>query len=522
MRRGAAAFGSLLSVPAQALSGVVARTFSYDFYDRIHITTTLLDLGNVIGLQSRAIAVWNSFRRVQRLSSVAAVGADGIALTGGPASLPYDFPVLGETIYTLTVSPEGPPTVNATFTFDFVPYDITLRVVGSRVTAWTFAPDWSSPVVERLEWKTDVLSSFDGGEQRGSLRLGPRASFEFEAFFSGDERRRAETLIWGWGARVWALPIWQDGQEPGYDLASGATEILLDTAGRDYASGSLAMILRDSAAYEVLEVDSVAADRIVLRRPTTSAWPGSYRVFPARIARLMDQVRLPRWDGSASGVRVILSTTTAVDRPADDGHATHRGYPVLTLAPNWAGGFDLEMARKLAEIDNMTGRTFVDDESGIPVTTQRMRFLWTTRAELETWRSMLYALRGRAGAVWVPTWTDDLAVAVDIASAATAIDVRSVGYVRQINLDPGRADIRIEVSSGAVFYRRITGCSEISTTIERIQIDASLGVAVTTAQVVSVSFMALSRIDSDAVELSHWTGSVSESAVAFRSYRHDV
>ena len=270
---GAAVAPSFLAVPAQSLAGVALRSFGLDFFDRLHITTTLLDLGNVVGLQSRTITVWNAFRRVQTLADIAETGVDGITFTGGGVP-PYDFPVLGEVTYSITVSPEGPPTVDATFVWDFAPYDLTLRVTGSRVTAWSFEPDWSSPVVERLEWKTDLLQSFDGSEQRGALRLGPRASWEFESFFTGADRRRAETVMWGWGARVWALPIWTDGLDLGADLPLGSTEILLDTAGRDYSAGSLAMILADSDSFEVLEVDSVAADRIVLRRPTIAAWPG--------------------------------------------------------------------------------------------------------------------------------------------------------------------------------------------------------------------------------------------------------
>lgn len=518
---GAAVAPSFLAVPAQSLAGVALRSFGLDFFDRLHITTTLLDLGNVVGLQSRTITVWNAFRRVQTLADIAETGVVGITFTGGGVP-PYDFPVLGEQTYTITVSPEGPPTVDATFVWDFAPHDLALHVVGSRVTAWSFEPDWSSPVVERLEWKTDLLQSFDGSEQRGALRLGPRASWEFESFFTGADRRRAETVMWGWGARVWALPIWTDGLDLGADLPLGSTEILLDTAGRDYSAGSLAMILADSDSFEVLEVDSVAADRIVLRRPTISAWPGGARVYPARIARLMDTVRIPRWDGSASGARVIFDATAPVDRTADDGTATHRGYPVLTTRPNWSGGFDVEFARKLALIDSMTGRIFVDDEAELPLATQRMRFLFATRAEVTAWRAMLYALRGRAGAAWIPTWEDDFRVVAPIANTATAIDVEATSYARQINLAPGRSDIRIELTDGTVFYRRITGASEASATVETLQIDAALGRTVSVADIVSVSFMALSRLDSDAVELSHWTGETAESAVAFRSFRHDV
>jgi hypothetical protein len=492
-----------------------------DLYERLHISDTLLSLGNVIGQQVRTITVWNAFMRGHFLAAINASGAEGITLTGGIAA-PASFAPLQEASYTLTVGTDGPPAIAAAFTWDFLPYDLVLVITGSRVIPWTFVPDWSAGILERLEWKTDVLQSFDASEQRGALRLGARQRWEFEVFFEGRSRRYAEASAWGWGARVWALPVWIDGQQLGAQLNAGALSVPVATALRAYAAGGLAVVFSDPFTYEVLEVASVGASSITLARATASTWPATATIYPARLARLADQVALPRWSGQASSARLAFEMVTPADYTADAGAVTYRGRPVLTDKPNWVGGFELELSRKLAELDAMTGARVYDDESGIPSARQRMRWTLTSRAEQDTYRRLLYALRGRRGSVWVPTWTDDLVLVATIASGASNIDVDWTGYTRQLNQDTGRRDVRIELASGTILYRRITGAVEVSATVERLSVDAVFPSTIEPADVVQVSFLTLARLDADAIELAHWTSDVSESATTFRGFQHEL
>ncbi len=501
--------------------GDLIEHFSRDFYDRIHISDAVLDLGNVIGLQERTVSIWNSFRRNQPLAALTAENDGGITLDGQPAP-PIDFAVMQERIYTLTVGTSGPPTIDATYTWDFAPYDIVLRVLGSRITAWSFIPDWSNPILERLEWKTDVLQAYDGTEQTRAIRLSPRKTFEFDAFFIAKERRYAESIIWGWGARTWALPVWHDGLDLPNQATAGDTEILLDTPTRDYSADGLAIILRDAFNFEVVEILDVLADRLQLKRPLSSTWAQGTRIYPARSARLSDQVRMPRWDGDASGTRVSFDLAEPVEYAASAGATLYRDYPVLTHRPEWSGGLDLEMQRKLASLDNITGGRVYEDEAGMASTSQVMRWSWVSRAEQETYRRLLYALRGRNGRLWVPTWARDLLVVTAIGSSATNIDFEFCAYTKQIAQAPNRRDIRIELRSGQVFYRRITGSEEVDDNTERLGINAPLGLLVQVEDVVSVSFMALSRLEGDTVELAHWTGEVCDSVTTFRSSRNDI
>lgn len=517
---GANAFGALLGPSEPTYAGLRIEAFGGDFFERIHYSFKLADLGNVIGLQVLTLYVWNAFRRSERLLAIDATGADGITQGGGPGAIPFDFPALREEAFTFTVTTDGPANIAAAYAFNWQTLDDTVRIVGSRITGWSFIPDWSGGVVERLSWLTDVLTAFDASEQRRALRLAPRKAVEFDVFFTGRERRYAEAALWGWGARSWALPVWTDGIRTASALAVDDTEIVCDTATRDFAVGSLAMLIGDAFTFETVEVAEVQADRIVLLRGLTADWPAGTWLYPARTARISDRAQLPRWDGDASGARLAFDLLDPVDYTADAGAVTYRGYPVLTMRPNWVGGLSLEMQRKLAELDAMTGPRVYEDESGLPAPVQRMRFLLQTRAEVDAFRRLLYALRGRHGAAWVPTWEDDVEVVATVADTATAVEIAFMSYARQINLATGRRDLRIETRAGQVFYRRIDSVEVISSSVERLTIDAALGVTLAPADILSVSFLQLMRMDSDQIDLAHWTGETAEIATIWRGFQH--
>jgi len=512
----------LLDVQQPLHPGDAVPTFGFDFFDRVHYSWVLYELGNVIGQQQVALTVWNAHRRAERLLAFTPANDEGITVTGGHPGLPFDYSPLLELTYTFTVGTDGPGTIEASYTFDWQTADGVVRLTGSRITAWSFVPDWSSGIVERFEWRTDILRAYSGREQRRALRLAPRKAAEFDVFFLDDDRRYAEAVIFGWGARTWALPVWQDGQQLAAPVAAGGLQIMLETAGRDFAAGSLLVLLHDARTFEVVEVEEVLADRVALARPLASTWPAGTTVWPAREARIDGDAALARWSGQAGGMRLAFSVAEPVDHEATAPAATYRGAPVLEWRPNWTAAPEWALERKVGELDNGVSLPAYEDEAGVPFVRQRMWWTLASLAEVTAMRGLLYWLRGRHRALWVPTWADDLVVVAQIDLAATAVEVRHMDYVRQVAQATGRRDLRIQLQDGTVLYRRVTGSAQISTTVERLTIDAALGRTVQPAEIVQVSFLALMRLDSDAAELAFWTGEVADVPLVFKGFQHDL
>jgi hypothetical protein len=503
--------------------GAPQAMFGDDFFDRIHVEPQVLNLGNVSSVQQRAVRVWNAYRaRALTLTDAALSGGEGIILTA-PGAPPLPFAPMSERTWQIAVGTDGPPVISATLSFRFDGFDaIPVVITGQRIVAWAFAPDWSRGVLERLAWKTDILTSPTQVEQRRGLRSAPRRSFEATMILDGRERVLLDLQVFGWGGRTWALPIWPDVQWLSSEHALGVRVIACDPRHRDFRVGGLVQ-LRGKTAFdvEVAEVESIGGASITLRHPTTKPWPRSTRLYPVRTARLAEPPKVTRLTDQAASISARFDVVEACDWPVVSDAPMYRGYPVLAQRPDETESLSNGWQRALLTLDNEFGRPFVLDPADWAAPTQSHQWRMRGRAERAAVRSWLYTLRGRQRAAWRPTHADDLTLVANLANTATALDVANVGLARFAGLRPGRRDVRIELRGGQAFHRRITAAVTLDDDVERLTIDAALGVDMRPRDVQRISFLVLSRGDSDAAEIEHHTDSdgAADASIVLRAVR---
>jgi hypothetical protein len=508
---------------AGAIQGFIANSYLLDFYYRIHYSDFAFDLGNVITTTARQVLVWNAYLSPRTLGSIDTLNADGITVSG-PVTPPASVPGLKEYTFDVIISTDGPPVIDATITWNWIDAnDAPVALIGSRITAWVWRPNWTRGITERLSWLTDVIRGYDGTEQRIKARKTPRRTFEFEYLVEGAMRRKFEAALWDWQARVWSLPIWTDGQTLSAPVAAGAAAIDVITTDRDYAIGGFAILIDlDTGEHEVVEILTIASNQIGLKRPTEKSWATGKWIYPAKPARLSEQHKLSRFTGDHAGAIAVFNFTDSSDWPAATEATTYRGYPVFASVSNGRAEMTEDYQRRLKTIDSVVGKWSVDDTTGITETT--IGHLWsaTSRAEIAALRSWLYARKGRLTMFWRPTGLVDLLAAQTITDTAMSIDIEWVGYTKYYQVDKNRRDIRIELTNGTVFHRRITSAVEVDATTERIGIDTALGVTATPAEIARISFMVLRRLDTDTLDIAWWTGDVADCQFPMRSLNNDV
>ena len=492
------------------MSGRMAHRHADDLFDRIHVLPTALSLGNVVSELTREIVVWNAWRdRVQTLATLQLVGDAGSVLTA-PAVLPMAVRPMQERVLTLTVGLDGPPVIDARAVLGFVDAATwSIRIEGLRLQAWTLPPDWTEPVVETLAWLTDVQIAVAGTSTRTPLRDAPRRSWEFAVLADRRERRFVEHALFDWSARVWALPVFVDATTLRAPLAAGAAEIPVDVMGLDFVIGGLAMLWRDVAAYELVEVASVDTGGRLLRvrAPTRRAWLAGTRLIPCRPARLTDTPELRRHSDRLMQTQLRFEATEPSDWPALLPVTRYRGFPVLAQRSDESRDPSASIARRFDLLDGEVGRTHADDLSGLAWTSQTHAWRVVGRAERARLRSLLYGLQGRAEALWLPTWTDDLEVIETIGASAVTLTVAACGISRSLRQQAGRRHVRIELVDGTVFHRAIEAASEVvlasGETHERVRIDAALGQIVGPERIRLACWMALVTLAGDTIELRH-------------------
>ena len=510
-----------VSTTPRALQGLQVCSYSDDYYHRIHISPGELVLGNIASTQVTTVRLWNAFLTPENVLGMDGL-EEGLTVTP-PAALPMKLGALQETDWLVAVTPDGPSTLDATVRWVFEDAKApALRITGNRIVPWGFAPNWSSPLLETLSWLTNILANNRGAEQRRSLRAAPRKGWQASFTAEGTERALFDLSMAGWGRRVWALPVWVDVLQLDAALPAGSSAIACDTTGRDFRVGGLAL-LRGETAFdtEAVEILDMTAAGLTLKRVTQSTWPAGTRLYPLRSARMTEMPQTTRRTDALLQADCSFELTESADWPAALPTTLYRGRPVFAQRPDESTDLSHSYERLTLLLDNTTGKAAVTDTAGKGFVLQQHRWCLAGRAEHSAWRSLLYALQGRAKSIWLPTHAQDL-VPVEPLSGSL-LKVQRVGYARFGVGQLGRQDIRIELADGSVFMRRITAALE-SGPIEELAVDADFPGVIQPGQVARISYMALCRLASDDIELEHLTDQdgVARCAITLRGVRDDL
>lgn len=507
----------------RVISGVKLQSYSDDFYHRIHIIPSSLDLGNIISTQTTPVKLWNAFLTPQLLLDIAGVD-DGIELSG-QAEPPLSFTALQEREWDVAITPDGPAVLDAELQWSFSNGSTAkLTITGNRITAFPWRIDWADGVKEKLTWATSIAQSRTGAEQRRMARLAPRRNFATRLFLDKRERQFFDLAMFGWAARVWAIPVWFDIQQLTSNVISGAVVIPCDTVQRDFRANGLAILLGETAfQFETVEILSITPSQINLKRPLLQNWSAGTRLYPVRTARLESAPQLARLTDELQSTAVDFAIVEPCEWPAISPSTLYRGRPVYDATPEESQDLTSTLQNLLLRLDNGSAMPVVTDTANLAFLIKQHRWLLNGRAEQAALRSFFYFMAGRLKSVWMPTHADDLTLVVQVTESATTMDILAIGYTRFGQLKSGRKDIRIQMRNGTVYYRRIIGAGEISADVERLQIDSSFGVLILPANVLRISWLMLMRGDSDSIEIEHPVDAegVATTQQIFRSVRDD-
>lgn len=518
---------SPVHVWSQPRWGLVKERLYMLWYNRMHITPALLELGNVIGVQTRDIIIWNAYFNDVTLTNLSFLNGEGITAEGPPGEVQV-FKPLQEKTWKISVTENGPPNIDATVTWSFegiTPYPV--GITGSRLTLFSFYPTWDAGILERLEWLSDVTTGPTGIEQRRLLRLSPRRTFQMKLIANGKDRQYFDILCFDWGSRNFAIPIWPDVQELQYVRFSGSTQIPCKTAGRDFRVGGLLLFRGpDAFSAEVCEIAQVNSDGLVLARPTVNDWPIYTKIYPIRSARFDEQPSISRLTDKNSTVSVSFRVTETCDYPGLQPPLTYKGRPLLTYHPEESENLTSSYVRLLQMIDNNMALPRYRDTADLGFTVQQYRFMAYNRVEHDKLRGMMYDIRGRFRSMWVPTFYNDLTLREDIPKTSSFIEVENVMYSKYGKQQPGRRHILIETiaPNARVFARGIIDSYEVEGGKERLVLDDVFDEAIPVSRIARISYLATARMENDFVEINHQTDAdgVSAAMLTFRSLRDDV
>lgn len=380
---------------------------------------------------------------------------------------------------------------------------------------WKTPANWQTPIIERLEFKTDVLLAYDGSEQRIALRQTPRRYFEFGFLVSTlIERQKLEAAISANGSQSWDLPLWTDSTPCTSAISHGDVVVYADTIGRDFVAGGKALLLATNGNSLIINISTLTDTQLNLSSAVVGSWPIETAVIPLRTAYLEQSQQISRFTGSAI-YGVVRFLCDDISNWSTATETIYRDYPVLTIASNWSQDITTDYQRKMQIVDFGVGGIYRDDESSLPVFIQSHHFVLDSRQKITDFRKFLYSRRGRLNALWIPTFMPDLSF---VSLSSVYLDVVNIDYTTLYNQSINRRDIRIELTNGDIHYRRIVASAVISNSVERLTLNNTLP----SSDIEKISFMMFGRLDTDAIELAWSYGDYVDVKLNFRSVNNDV
>lgn len=356
---------------------------------------------------------------------------------------------------------------------------------------FSFKPDWSNPITERLSWLTTVMTSRSGAEQRYAVRITPRRQFDIPLLLTGQERTYFDTILARNGGGTWNVPIVHEEKSIG-PISAGQTRIYLDPAYTEIGVGVKLLLRDDWYRSEVVTVTNVT-DTYIDIEPTVLTYQAA-TITPTFEGVIAEAVSTARKTARIYQVTVRFTSIEAAVWPVNSRELPTlttavidgKTFPILTQEPNAINDLDYSYERIWSVIDSDVAIPAYIDKAQRQFTSQKYEFFLVGRAERSNFRDMLYALRGRQQPIWVPTFNDDITYGAG----------HAVVYPNQLGLTgtiTGR-EYFLEFRTDGTVASGLAVASTGGATAEEID----------TPTVFRRSFVNLKRLDVDDIEIQHY------------------
>lgn len=384
-----------------------------------------------------------------------------------------------------------------------------------ELPVWGIRPNWADPVLETLEWSSDVLTSGSGAEQRFGFRLAPRRLIEARYNPFDNERTFADLALHRLGRGEWMMPLFFDTAKLTSSAAAGAERLDFATEYHEFSAGGMAYLVGpDCFSGEAVRIAAVDSDGIDLVVPLDAAWASGSTIHPMRRGRF-ESPNGRLITSRVSELRARFEIIAGNELSSEGDWATsYSDIPVLTARSEWSEPLDFDLSWLSEEFDSQSGLKYVTDDAGRTFRQQRHAFILHGAQEQFEFRQMLYRLRGRQRPLWVPSAGDDFTVAADAAALAEQIDVQTVGLTYVGGPVDGRDHVRLP--DGQII--KLSSAAIVSSSVERLALESAATGALSVGD--RFEFIETCRLAADSVEIEHLgdTDGVARTSLAFVAF----
>lgn len=486
--------------------GLEAGTWGDVFFDNVFVSPATIDAGLVTGDETYNFSIWHSYRSSLELLGVTEFGNESVDLAGTKAGSVTSFV---STKYLVSLNQtNGDTTYRAAF--DFGPagsYDF--KLTASQAIVLHFPIDWSMQPELRHSFLTEVIESWNGAEQRISLRDQPRLSATYQYGLADTDQYLFSNLVGNFSGQ-YLVPIWPMQSELAEPVARFDSKALVNDLS-DWVVPGCRVMLSDADTWEVCLVASVAGREVVFSDLVKKNYRSGARLVPISQAWINEDV-----SSVAHGMSVEVTGASfdfdevELIRPAPvDDFTIFNRKRVLDIRPDRSKDCTIQYKRLRETLDPAIGRRYIYDR--VQGAVKYLQFSWRFFDQLARKRFDDFAEleRGAQGEFYVESPLVAMLLAKDIEAPTLEITVAQANYKNLLKSNTFAPAVALKLYNGTVLYRNVDSVIQGQDNTEVVTLQESVN-NIRMEDVEYIAPLFLGRFESD--EFAHTFDTTADSS----------
>lgn len=503
-------------------SGYRVPMYFDDYYNQVWVLPTSLDFGAIGSESSKQFLVWNAYwRQPTILTSIGVENGDGTRLDG--PSTPKVFKPLEYAYYTVTVAADGPATINTVYTLNFSDGMVTrFPITGSRAKLWPFTVNWNNSYRVSYEFRTEVLTTWAGREQRIAHRMTPRKKVTFSTLVHNRDLTRMNNLMWSWQTRAFVLPQITHRTHSSAPMDALAESMDVSAPVPSWLVAGTTVILDHFGQQEIKVVDRVENLSVYFKAASTTPWPEGTTLYYALTGFFDPQVSTPRKTSTTSSFELTLNVVPLSEIYPDPPAATQTigGREIFDKRPNWADDVPVTFQHEIQELDYGHGPVARFAPIAFGTMLRSHTYLARDLAEADAMVDLFRRTYGQQGEFYVPTWEHDLFPKEVLQASTQTMRIAGRDIYDAYQGSTVNRGLAIRFKDGSMLYKLVLSIDAISDADgddSVITITETWGQRIDPDDVEYVSWLLLFRFASDTLTIEFLTDRVAQFQSTLRS-----
>jgi len=380
-------------------------------------------------------------------------------------------------------------------------------------------PNWDATIEYNRAWRTGILTTAKGTEQRSTLFTWPRRSLQLTIqFYSEAESNRVKRKLYRNLHNIWGIPFWQDGTALSAQAAAGQNVLNVgSTTNRNFEVGAPCIIIGSETSYEEGEIATIGAASITLVDQLGSTWPADTMVYPLLQCRIEPTQELGLQTSavselSLSAVEEFDAGITRSIGDASDYDSFNSKY-VFNAEPNWKDGLRQSFNHPYSMLQFLglgySHSTYQDTDIYL-----YGDFDLLSKSAIQSVMDFFDGMRGQAQNFYFPSWRRDVVVNAEFSAGATVLNIDSIEYGSHWDQYSTGRYLFIKFPDNTEVCRAIVGYSSSTITL-----DSAIGKTCTTTELphLLVSFLYLGRFAQDELRLRFITDEIAQTTFSCKT-----